>query len=50
MDCPNARTFPGMSLLPNSTELLSIAVLFGGKETGSQVIKVIASAHQSPSF
>jgi len=37
--CPNARIFPGISLLPNSTESLSIAVLFGGMETGKQVVK-----------
>ena len=39
--CPNARIFPEISLLPNSTESLSIVVLFGGMETGRQVVKVV---------
>ena len=48
--CPNARIFPGISLLPNSTESLSIAVLFGGMETGKQVVKVIKTYFPLYSF
>lgn len=37
---PSARKFPGISMLPNSSDSTRIAIMFGGKEAGDQVIKV----------